>query len=391
MDLASVASSSLRSRPWRSGALGLPVALGVAAIVASFGAVASARADLAESLGRLGADQVHVTAPVRDDGEGLPKLPAAAVARAQLLDEVRVVSAVAEQPDHQVRASMVADPLTPIAASTVVMAADADLPAAVRADLAAGRFLAAVDEARAADVVVVGSVLARAYAIDRPGEVTLLIDDRAFLVVGVLEPVPSYPLLDRAVLVPFATAARRWGDDGRPTEIVARTEPELAEPVAEALPVLVTFGDGPTPTAQTAAELVAARDEVDDTMGLLVAASGGLALVLGAFGIAFALWAAVLARTSEIGIRRALGATRLDITLQFLMETAFVGVLAAAVGALLGPLAAAVIADRQGWPTEVDWTLVAATAVLAVELTVVAGLLPARRAARLEPLGALRT
>lgn len=382
---------SLRSRPWRSAGLGLPVALGVAAIAASFGAVASARADLAESLARLGADQVHVIAPVRPDAEGLPKLSADAMARARLLPEVHVVSAVAEQPDHQVRSSAVADPLTPVAASTMVMAADADLPAAVRAELAAGRFLTAIDESRAADVIVVGSALARAYAIERPGEVTLLIDDRAFLVVGVLEPVPSYPLLNQTVLVPFATAAQRWGDDGRPTEIVARTEPELAEAVADALPALVTFGDGPTPVAQTAAELVTARDEVDDTMGLLVAASGGLALLLGAFGIAFALWSAVLARTSEIGIRRALGATRLDITLQFLMETAFVGVLAAAVGALLGPLVAMVIANQRNWPAEVDWTLVAATAVLAVELTVLAGLLPARRAARLEPLGALRT
>jgi len=387
-DNVGIAWGSLWARPGRAVGLIVPVAVGVATIVASFGASASARQDVVDDLAALGSDQVHVQAGAGAEDR---KLPAEAAGRARLLPGARVVSARAEQPDRRVRASVAADPLAPLSASAVVTAADPRLPAAVGAELAAGRFLDAGDDTRAADVVVLGAALARAFGVDRVVDATVLVDDRPFAVVGVLAPVPSDPTLNRSALVPFATAARRWGDDGRPTELVVLTDADQATVTADALPTLVTFGAGPRPTARSASELVAAHRQVDDTLNLLAAATGGLALLLGASAVAAALGASVLTRTGEIGIRRALGATRRDVTVQFLLEAGILGSTAAIIGAVAGPAVVAAIAHRQAWPTAVDWWLVGATTALAVELTVIAALLPARHAASFDPLTALRT
>jgi putative ABC transport system permease protein len=107
--------------------------------------------------------------------------------------------------------------------------------------------------------------------------------------------------------------------------------------------------------------------------------------------MALALWSSVLSRTSEIGLRRALGASERDIAVQFIMEASLVAVAAIVVGGVVGPVASWLIARSQGWPVVLDWPLLAATCVLALETTLIVGLLPARRAARLDPLGALRT
>lgn len=388
-DLVATASSYHISRPWRSLALGAPVALGVAMVVAAFVTSSSARAELDESLRAMGADHVVVTPAVQSDGQ-IPKLPKESVERAGLLPEVLAVGALTEQSDHVVLPSGVADPLSTSAISTRVFAASPAVADALKLDVAAGRFLGEADERASLDVAVIGVAVARDFAIDDPTRSTILIDGRPFAVLGTLHAARSAPQLDRAVVVPVATSMHLWGDDGRPGQVIVRTQLDQTDAVAAALPPLVTFGSGPMPTARTASELLAARQEVDDTMNLLIGASGGLLLVVGVAAIALALWSSVLSRTSEIGLRRALGANRRHIGAQFVLESTLVGTGAAVVGGAVGVLAAASIAWSQDWPANPRWTLVVATCLLAVEATVVAGLVPARRAAQLEPLSALR-
>lgn len=389
-DLFVAAVESHASRWWRTAALGAPVAIGVAMVVASFGASASARLAFDESMERMGADRVVVTPSPADGQSDAPRLPADSIARAEMLREVHAVGSIAEQVGHTVQPSPVSDPLAPSAISTRVLAASASLADAARLEMSAGRFFSEVDDRQVLEVAIVGADVATEFAIDRPHQSSVLIDGHPYPVIGTLEPAEGFPLLDRSVLVPFSTASRQWGDDGRPSQLVVRTSMHEASAVAEVLPRLITFDEGPRPTARTATELLAARRAVDDTMNLLVAASGGLVLLLGVSGIAFALWAAVLARTSEIGVRRALGATRRDIATLFLLEASLVGAAAVIAGGVAGPLIAAAIARAQGWPSVIDWSLLAATCALAMEITIVAGLVPARRAARLDPLSALR-
>lgn len=390
-DLLSTVTTTLRSRPGRMVAMVLPVMIGVAMVIASFGIVASAEADFNRALRRLGANQLLVVPREQEAGGQAAKLPAEAKARALLLPTVRAVGALSEQRGRNVLPSTVADPLAVASASAVVFATESDLEDAVSSTLRSGRFLNRFDVDTAAAVVVLGSDIARSFAIGGDGLRSVLIDGKPHGVVGVLDPVTTLPQLDRSVLVPGSTAARDWGDDGRPSLLVVRVDDGTAQASAGALPRLVNYGDGPAPSVQVASDLVKAREAIGETFGILVAASGGLALLLGTIGIAFAMTAAILQRTSEIGLRRALGASRREIALQFLLEAAVVGVVGGALGAILGAAIVLGVASHRDWPVVTDPVLLFASFLLAVELAVSAGLLPAQSAARLDPMAALRT
>lgn len=390
-DLLRTSSTSLRSRPARTIGMSLPVMIGVAMIIVSFGIAASARADFTDSLRRLGANHLLVVPSMSDAGDVVAKLPPDATARAERLPAVVAVGALSEQRRRVVLPSSVADPLSAASTSATVYATGAGLLSAVDGSVAAGRFLNEFDGGSRAEVVVLGAELARSFGIDRPGQRSVLIDGKPHGIVGVLNPVSVLPQMDWAVLVPTSTATRYWGDDDRASLLVVKVLDGAAGPSAKALPRLVTYGDGPAPNVQIASDLVKARAEIGETFGVLVAASGGLALLLGTLGIGFAMSAAILQRTSEIGLRRALGASRREIAAQFLTEAAVVGALGGAVGVVLGCGIVVVVAGLRSWPVVADPLLAAASYVLAVQLALIAGLLPARRAALLDPMAALRT
>lgn len=390
-DLLGTAFTSLRSRPARSFGMSLPIVIGVAMIIASFAVAASARADFGDSLRRLGANQL-LLAPTQLGGGGdqVVKLPSEAKIRAERLPTVVAVGSLSEQRGRTVLPSSMADPLSAATTSATVYGTETGLLDAVDSSVRAGRFLNRFDVDTAAEVVVLGYELARSFAIDGAGPRSVLIDGKPHGIIGVLNPVSVLPQLDRAVLVPSSTATRDWGDDGQASLLVVKIMDGSADSSARALPRLVTYGEGALPTVQIASDLVKARAEVGETFGVLVAASGGLALLLGTLGIGFAMSAAILQRTSEIGLRRALGASRREIAAQFLTEATVVGAAGGTVGAIIGLGVVVAVASVRDWPVVADPLLTLASCLLAVELALIAGLLPARRAARLDPMAALR-
>jgi putative ABC transport system permease protein len=371
--------------------MAVPVALGVATVIGAFGIASSARADLNDSLRRLGANHILVTPSEQSSTGEITKLPATSGSRAALVSTVTAVGELTEQPGHSLLPAVVSDPLSVATATATVFGAGTDLLDVVDVGTNTGRFLNDFDESTAARVVVVGDQLARSFAIEGDGLRSMIIDGELYGVVGVLEPVSVLPQLDRSVLLPATTAVRQWGDDGRPTQLVVAVEEGTAQQTADVLPRIVSFGAGSAPLAQVASDLLIARGEINDTLGIVVAASGGLALVLAGVGIAFAMSAAVLQRTSEIGIRRAVGASRRDITYQFLLEAAAVGVVGGLLGSALGVGVVVGVAQLRQWPVQIDPVLAVAATFLALELTLAAGLAPARRAAKLDPMSALRS
>jgi putative ABC transport system permease protein len=269
-----------------------------------------------------------------------------------------------------------------------VQAASLGLLPAIGTSIARGRYLNAATAAE--PVAVLGATAAQRLGIDRvfPGE-RIWLGGQWFYVAGILAPAVLAPEIDTSVLIGFPAAKRFLGFDGHPsTEYVrARTDQ-----VAEVQSVLAATANPEAPNevnvSQPSSALVA-RAEADSALNGLFLGLGAISLLVGTIGVANIMVIAVLERRSEIGLRRALGATKGHIRLQFLTEAVLLSLLGGAVGVALGALATAVYASTKGWMVVVPTLAWAGGLGAALAIGAIAGLLPALRAARLSPTEAL--
>lgn len=393
IELVNTAVRGLFARPMRTALILLGPIIGVGAIVAAVGLTESAKGDVNATLDELGTNLVTVQASAGITAPGqLPKLPEETAERMRAIPLVESVAVVTELLGHRVlpyAAAAEAFEVLPIS----LRAAEVGLPEVLEVDLTWGRWLDPWDELPGHRTVVLGAEAAAAFAV-LPGEArTILIDDRRYGVAGVLEPVPLIPSYDLSVFISFAAAASDFDDEGGPTEAVFRVDPtvRLQESDATFLNTVITAG-GPggidAPVVPT--DALEASAAVDETLRAVVLLMGGLALLVGGLGIANVMSISVLQRSSEIGIRRAVGHSRSRIAGQFLLEAMVVGVLGGLFGALLGAVIVVVGADYRDWTLVLDPSLLVGGAVLAIIVAIVSGLIPAIRAARLEPLETLR-
>jgi putative ABC transport system permease protein len=212
-----------------------------------------------------------------------------------------------------------------------------------------------------------------------------------FYVSGILKPAALTPEIDDSVLVGFPAAERYLDFDGNPTTIYLRA---VTSEVAAVDAVLADTANPEAPNevdvSQPSAALVAQADAQGALNGLVLAL-GAVALLIGAVGVANIMVISVLERRSEIGLRRALGATKVHIRTQFLAETMLLGLLGGAAGAVLGVISTAVYASTKHWTVVIPPLAWGGGLVAAVIIGGLAGLLPALRAARMSPTEALRT
>ena len=393
IELVVAATRGLFARPMRTALILLGPIIGVGAIVAAVGLTESAKGNVNATLDELGTNLVTVqaSAGVTQPGQ-LPKLPEETAERLAAVPLIESVSVVTELLGHRVLPHAAAEDAFEVLPISV-RAADHWLPDVLEVSLTWGRWLDPWDEAPGRRTVILGAEAAAAFAV-LPGEPrTILIDDRLYGVAGVLDPVPLVPSYDLTVFIAFAAAANDFEDEGGPTEAVFRVDPDtrLQESDAEFLNTVITAG-GPggidAPVVPT--DALEASAAVDETLRAVVLLMGGLALLVGGLGIANVMSISVLQRSSEIGIRRAVGHSRVRIAGQFLLEAMVVGVLGGLIGAALGAGIVVVGADYRDWTLVLSTSLLAGGAVLAVAVAVVSGLIPAIRAARLEPLETLR-
>ena len=240
---------------------------------------------------------------------------------------------------------------------------------------------------------MLGAAAAQRLGVDRlyPGE-RIWVDDQWFYLAGVLGPAVLTPEIEGSVLVGFAAARRYLGADGHANTVYVRAADEQ---VAAVQSVLAQTADPEAPNevdvSQPSATLVARADAKSALNGLFLGL-GAVALLVGAVGVANIMVISVLERRSEIGLRRALGATRGQIRTQFLCEAILLALGGGAAGVGLGALATAVYATDEGLgdrdPLSPRGRAASARRSL---IGAVAGLLPAIRAARLAPADALRT
>ncbi len=388
-ELVGVALTGLFARKVRTALLLMGPTIGVAAIIAAVGLTDSAKGDLKRKVDELGTNLIEASAS-SSFGAQNPTLPADAVERAFTVRTVESVSAVVEL------ANIVVTPYEEAAEQyeTVpvpVLAADMQLPAVLQVPLVSGRWVNSFDEENGARTAVIGIGLAREFEVLPDEQRSILLDDKEYAVVGILDEVELEPGFDNAVFIPFATADADFVDDDiLPNKLYVRADPGRVDDTAEALTTAINLGGPDEVQTELKSEALELAAQSDRQLQLIVVSMGLLAIIVGGIGIANVMSISVIQRSSEIGIRRALGHTRSTIALQFIFEAVVVGVLGGLLGITVGVAAIGVGVAIAGWVFTLQPMLVPGGILLAVVISVAAGLYPAVRAARLEPLETLR-
>jgi len=389
-ELVRVAAAGLMARKVRTLLIMLGPILGVAAIVAAIGINESSKGYLKAKLQELGTDLIVANAQDSIGGFGQnPRIPAEAVVRVSRLPDVTSVTGTLQI------ANIVTLPFEAAydyyrAFPVPVIATGLNLPQTMEVPLVSGRFLNDFDVASEARVAVIGRDLADEYGY-LPGEArTISLNGIHYGVVGVLDWVLLEPSMDSAVFITFPTAERDWDTDGQdPTRLYIRA-PTNTQWVAEEVPTVVSLGGPDGARTSIPTDLLDAQSQVDESLNNLTKMMGGLALIVGGVGIANVMSISVIQRSSEIGIRRALGHSRSTIAVQFLFEALTVGVLGGILGAAVGAGVVWLTSEARGYVMVLSVPGLALWALVSVGVAVVAGLYPSTKAARLEPLETLR-
>jgi len=385
-----VGTVGLRTRRMRTALTALGIAIGIAAMIGVVGISASSRADLIAELDDLGTDLLRV-APGRSVFGDEATLPEHARDAAARIGPVTDAAGLTYAPATVRRNPLIDDAVT---GGIAVAAADTGVLAAVSGELAEGRFLDSA--APGAPVVVLGADAAGRLGIrsleGRP-RVWIADDSGAgqwFAVIGILRAAPLAPELDSAALVGADVAEALFGTTASPSTLFVRTTPERVEAVRAVLARSVNPEAPNEVDVARPSDALEARARTDVALRNLLLALGAVALVVGGVGITNVMVISVLERRAEIGVRRALGATRRHVLAQFLAESALLSLFGGILGCVLGAGVTAVYARSQGWALDVPVTALAGGAAIALAVGLLAGVSPAVRAARLDPAEAIR-
>jgi putative ABC transport system permease protein len=383
-DFGRLATVGLRTRRLRATLSALGIAIGVAAIVAVLGLSSSASAGLLNEISALGTNLLVVT-----NGQDLAgqttELPTAAPAMIDGIDGVTEV-----QDTGSVNGNVYSNPLIPAIDTNAIGidAASLDLPRTVGTTIAQGSYL---NTATAQEpVAVLGAAAAERLGIDRvySGE-RIWADNMWLYVAGILKPAVLAPEINSSVLVGFSTAKRYLGFDGHPSTIYVRAGTGEVNTVDNLLGATANpQNPGQVDVSQPSAALVAQAD-AQGAFDDLFLGLGAVALLVGAVGVANIMIISVLERRSEIGLRRALGATRGHIRVQFLAEAVLLALIGGAVGVGMGALSTAVYATTKHEVVVIPALAWGGGIGSAILIGAVAGLWPALRAARMSPTQAL--
>lgn len=378
-DMVRISLSGLRARPLRGVLASLGIAIGVAAMVAVVAISASSQERINSELTQLGTNLLTVSA-----GETGPALPHDSRARLARISGVEAVATVERLDTITPYRNRAIDPEE--TNGLIVAVPSADLLSVLNAQLREGQWLSAATSDF--PTVVLGPLAAERLGISQTGT-QIWLGDRNATVIGIADSFRLAPELDSAAFVGAGYAAAHLDGTGEPTTAFERSTDESVERVRELIgPTLAPNAPG-TVQVSRPSDLLQAKAVANDALNILLLAVGSIALLVGGIGVANTMIIAVLERQSEIGLRRALGATRSHIRNQFVLEAVLLSAAGGIAGAAIGAGLSVAIAVANGW-TPVTPLFAPLTAVgVTIAVGAIAGAFPALRAARTPPTAAL--
>jgi macrolide transport system ATP-binding/permease protein len=392
-DLLNEALAGMLARPGRMALTVLGVVIGLTALVATLGLTRTAGNRIISQFDQVAATELFISAKPGLTGMIDPKaIPWDAPERLRRLNGVVAAGTMSEIDigNALVSSSPVKDPINQTAFKLSLHAASPELFRAVRADLQSGRLHDLGHSQRADRVAVLGPDAARRLGIHSLKQLPAIsIADRLYLVIGILRDVARRPELLGSVIIPEGTAREDFGLVG-PGTVVVETKIGAAYLIAGQTPQALRPDDPRCLKIEVPQEPRRVRDEVQSDVHVMFLLLGGLSLVVGAIGIANITLVSVMERTGEIGLRRAIGATRGHIAAQFLFESASMGVIGGILGASLGVIIVVAVSAQQVWTPVLDPAAPFLAPLIGGAIGFLSGIYPAMRAALLEPVEAFR-